>query len=101
MESLKSETKGFVGGGAILATGLGVSAFILAVFCLTYLNAANRDDFTDNRKQQVGRTAWAYFGFLFAIIIFFNLRWSHSRDPLVGCEKNGNIYRWSLYEVNS
>ena len=70
MEGVSSETKGFIGGGAILATGLGVSAFILAVFSLTYLNASNRDDFTDDRKRQMGNTAWAYFAFLFAIIIY-------------------------------
>ena len=70
MEGLSSETKGYIGGGAILATGLGISAFILAVFALTYLNSANKDQFTDDRKKQMYNTAWAYFAFLFAIVVF-------------------------------
>ena len=73
MEGLRSEAKGFIGGGAILATGLGVTAFILAVFALTYLNNKNKDDFTDDRKKQMGNTGWAYFAFLFAIIVFLFL----------------------------
>ena len=70
MATLRSETKGYIGGGVLLATGLGVTGFILAVFALTYLNNKNKDDFTDDRKKQMGNTAWAYMAFLFAIVVF-------------------------------
>lgn len=65
-----SSAKGFLGGGIILGTGVGVSAFILAIFALTYLNNSNYDDFTDERKRQMSNTAWVYFGFLFAFILY-------------------------------
>lgn len=69
-EGLHNETKGFLGGGAILATGIGITAFILAVFSLVYLNNANIDDYSEERKKQMYNTAWAYFAFLFAAVVF-------------------------------
>ena len=70
MDSLDNEIKGYIGAGSILATGLGVSAFILAVFALVYLNNKNIEDYEEERKKQMYNTAWAYMAFLIAFVVF-------------------------------
>lgn len=61
--------KGFIGSGYIVSFAMGITAFILAVFALVYLQEDKTGDFTNDRRHQMYVTAWVYIGFMIAGIV--------------------------------